>query len=412
MGRQKMRAELAAAVTDGDLSPREQYRMILKAKQVLSPSDFEGFQRTLDRVASKGNPLAGDPSPRLASLRSNPRGMIGSEDDGRTIGASYENAEVIPRGEGTPFQDEPALDPMQYGVEGCDDCGGGLGLLGDDGAFFDRVERRGGIGFEAFSSVDAFKGPMDFGTNGNFGVRFGVNGGIPISQRLGIGLQGGTSATLADFHGIPFDVVGVPSHRTQQFVTVGLFQRLPTAMGDIGWGFAYDWLFDDYLANLTFGQWRVKLAYGINPCNEVGIWAGIRDRGDSFVAELPDGSFSSPFHFRPLTQGNIYWRHTWMNDANLTGRLGIAGAPGAMIIGADGSVPITPRLAAVSSFNYFLPSARGINGQAEEIWNISVGLQFVPGGQNRCSRPRFMPLLPVADNGSFAIREVIQPQPQ
>ena len=38
-----------------------------------------------------------------------------------------------------------------------------------------------GSNVDFFSSVDAFKGPIDIGNaNGNFGVRLGVNAAVPI----------------------------------------------------------------------------------------------------------------------------------------------------------------------------------------------------------------------------------------
>jgi hypothetical protein len=41
----------------------------------------------------------------------------------------------------------------------------------------------------------------------------------------------------------------------------------------------------------------------------------------------------------------------------------------------------------------------------QEIWNVSIGLEWVPGGFRRCGLDRFRPFIPVADNGSFAIRQ-------
>ena len=53
-------------------------------------------------------------------------------------------------------------------------------------------------------------------------------------------------------------------------------------------------------------------------------------------------------------------------------------------------------------------AAGGPDGQTQEIWNVSVGMEFVLGGfGHRCATP-FRPFLPVADNGSLAVREVGQ----
>jgi hypothetical protein len=222
---------------------------------------------------------------------------------------------------------------------------------------------------------------------------------VPVAPRMGVGLQGGISAVLSDFHGTPFTNAG---SRTQEFVTVGLFDRLPFGCGkSLNWGFAYDWLQDDYFALLRFGQWRVKLAFEFSPWDEVGGWAAIPDHGDSGTFENPPSDF---LHFTPLAQGSVYWRHTWANEVSLTGRFGVAEEPGEFVFGADGRAPISRCLSLTGGFTYILPSARGgLGGQSEEIWNVSVGLEFIPAG-NPCIRNRFSPLLPVADNGSFAVR--------
>ena len=122
---------------------------------------------------------------------------------------------------------------------------------------------RGPLGFlgslELFSSVDAFKGPMDVaGANGNFGLGMGLNLTIPVARRLGIGFQAGTNVIMSDFHGTLFTNSGI---RTQNFTSLGFFQRVPQEYGSLNWGFTYDWLFDDYYDKFNFGQWRVKLGW-------------------------------------------------------------------------------------------------------------------------------------------------------
>ena len=131
------------------------------------------------------------------------------------------------------------------------------------------------IDVDVFSSVDAFKGPMDLGNaNGNFGMRLGVNAAVPVLPRLGVGLQAGTSAVLSNLKGSPYPEPNA-TIRDQIFTTVGMFQRINREEGAFTWGFAYDWLFDDYYSNFHFGQWRVKAAWEFDPCNEIGISGGL-----------------------------------------------------------------------------------------------------------------------------------------
>ncbi len=122
--------------------------------------------------------------------------------------------------------------------------------------------RRHWLSLELFSGIDAFKGPLDVGNaNGNFGVRLGVNGAVSVLQRLGVALQAGMAADLSNLKGSPYPFPNA-TIRDQIFTTVGMFQRINRDDGGaFTWGFAYDWLFDDYYANFHFGQWRVKGEY-------------------------------------------------------------------------------------------------------------------------------------------------------
>jgi hypothetical protein len=45
-------------------------------------------------------------------------------------------------------------------------------------------------------------------------------------------------------------------------------------------------------------------------------------------------------------------------------------------------------------------------GSREEFWNVTAGVAYYPGGKARATSVcghRWMPLVPVADNGSFAL---------
>ena len=52
-GRQKLREELTAALAKGHLSRMGQYHLLVHAKEVLSAEDLQGFERTLDRLATE-----------------------------------------------------------------------------------------------------------------------------------------------------------------------------------------------------------------------------------------------------------------------------------------------------------------------------------------------------------------------
>jgi hypothetical protein len=410
--RQKIRTELATAVADGHLSRLDQYRILLEAREVLPPEDLPGLERTLNRLASAQQPSGpahqrlliadraageetvapGTPTPMPATKSQPPDGTMVSE---------------------SPFVEEQPGDvsemPMEEGMVEQGRHRGRLGLLS---LRDEKTDEERSLNFEFTTAVEAFKGPLDFADfNGNFGFELGVNGAVPLLPRMGLGLQAGANVVLSDFHGFEVYDYGpnAVGSRTQEFTSVGLFQRVPWRDGSLAWGFTYDWLFDHYYDNFTFTQWRIKLAWEANPWNEFGGWATLRERGDTGAIDSQIiGTFSN-LHFRPLEQGNWYWRHTWCNEVSLTGRLGFAQFPGAVITGVDGKVPISPRLALTSSFAYVIPSGKGVAAAAlpgaAEFWNVSMGLEFVPGGFRRCSPNRFAPLLPVADNGTMMIKE-------
>jgi hypothetical protein len=226
-------------------------------------------------------------------------------------------------------------------------------------------------------------------------------------QRLGVGFQAGMAADLTNLKGSPYPFPNA-TIRDQIFTTVGMFQRINRGdCGAVTWGFAYDWLFDDYYANFHFGQWRVKGEYEADAYDAFGVQASIAEHG-STEDTLVD-IFGNPLiiSFKPLTQGYLYWTHTFENCASVTGKFGVAERPGNFIFGTDGCVPVSRNVALTGGFTYIMPNTgAGPLAQTQEMWNVSVGIELVPGGFRRCGAASLRPFLPVADNGSFAIREV------
>jgi len=252
------------------------------------------------------------------------------------------------------------------------------------------------------TTVDAFQGPMDLdGLNANYGVRFAVNGALPISRAFGIGAQAGTSGVIADFYGTEFTG---SRERTQNFTTVGVFQRLCLGGRALKYGLAFDWLFDEYYASFTMSQWRVKVAYEVSPVAEIGLWSTIPNDGDHALLGI-DPQVPVLNAFKPFAQGSLYWQRCWANGTTTTTYAGIAEEPGEWVFGGDARIPMGPRLAFVGNVHYIAPSAEGVPAQEEEVWNVSLGLEWTPGAcANRCRVGQFRPLFRLADNGLFAVR--------
>ncbi len=411
LGRQKIREELSAALAKGYLTRMDQYHILLHAKEVLSENDLHGLEQTLNRLAMQQAMARGAATAkRLPAIEPHSR----DNEPAIITPSKYEevkSGDSPVKGEpqftrpnaasDTPFVEEvpaSARKPtMNLDCEDPEACGC------DSEDFFPRLRW---IDIDFNSSVDGFKGPVDLGNaNGNFGLESSVNAAIPIVSRLGLGLQAGTSTVLSNLKGSPYPEPNDTS-RYQLFTTVGIFQRLNRECGSFTWGFAYDWLFDDYYSDFQFSQWRVKGAWEINPCNEIGIAAALPDRGSSGTIPNFVGGFDT-VNFRPITQGYLYWRHTWENNASLTGRLGLAERPGEFLFGAESRVPLTSHTSLTSNFSYIMPNAAGGPiGQTQEIWNVSVGLELELGGFGRCGSPHFQPFIPVADNSSLAVRQM------
>ncbi|HYW77940.1 MAG TPA: DUF6666 family protein, partial [Thermoguttaceae bacterium] len=174
--------------------------------------------------------------------------------------------------------------------------------------------------------------------------------------------------------------------------------------GKMKWGFAYDWLHDDYFDSITLGQWRVKLAYDWDCTNEIGLWANIPERSSAAWVDVAgtQGRFE---RFEAVAQGNFYLRHFWENGAESTHWIGMAEKPGGFIIGSRGRIPMGNYLSLIGDFNYITPSEGGVNGQDKEMWQMAIGIEITPGCRPLGCRDRAStPLLPLANNGTFAVR--------
>ena len=269
-----------------------------------------------------------------------------------------------------------------------------------------------------FGAADGWKGPIDDDWNNNFGFRFGANLGLPLWQEKGLGFQFGTSYGLYDFHGRG---AGENSSIEEQwFITTGLFHRCnfgESQGGDrISWGAVYDHMITDNSGEqaweVDLGQFRGQIGYALDPTNEVGLWGAFNPGTDDDLDDN-DGGPTPDDTIRPLDQISLFWRHTWCSAADTMLYIGLAEDPGEFVFGARGQVPLSPSCALFGGFHYILPSTAGGGFHAgrddvfaEEFWNVSVGVAFYPGakaGSRSVCDHRWLPLLPVADNGSFVI---------
>jgi hypothetical protein len=270
-------------------------------------------------------------------------------------------------------------------------------------------------------SLEGYKGPLDFGLVGNFGGRAGINWGFPLLRSWGIGGQLGASLGAADFQGnaaqdfanIFGDVGESQEARSQVFVTAGVFHRACPVDGGWNFGIAYDSLIDDYYEENYLTQWRGEIGYVLGPRAAVGVWGAIRDRGDGlrYINGFPP---EIQLEFGSVEQVSVFLDGKWACGMDSRVYVGIAEEPGELVVGLRFRCPMNDWLALVASGTYVNPSVSGDGdfesfpggGLQEEFWNLSIGLSFFPGGKARScgvAGQRYMPLLPVADNGSFLV---------
>jgi hypothetical protein len=431
IAKQQIRAELAASITDGKLSRIEQRSILLKGKKVLSPDQLRGLLATTNRLVGSTSHIPGEISEdifdeqsfekigRATLTRTNSKEYadtaayeesLKAADEPLKIDASPFKEEIVPIQPAKPLSTMTPVQQFQKDCNDCDNdydagCGEEVGDCGSLPAYECKLFNYMPMlysdvmsNISLTTSVDAFKGPMDLdNTNGNFGINFAFNSGIPVFKQRGVGIQVGTSGVLSDFHGTNFTGSTI---RQQNFTTVGIYRRNPSMARGVNFGFAFDWLRDQYYASVDMSQWRVQLSYELNSYEEVGILACIPNDGETVV--LGNGVSE---RFKPVAYGNLFYTRNWKSGRSLTGWIGVAEEPGAFIFGGSGRIPLTERLALVGNLNYVLPSASGVGGQDEEMWNMSMGIELRPSPMTRrCGSSRFAPLFSLANNGTFAIR--------
>jgi hypothetical protein len=303
---------------------------------------------------------------------------------------------------------------------GCGDCGDSCGDgCGDCGyPCFTPGFCWGPRNLSIFGGVQGFKGPRDRGRNGNFGFNEGINWGAPLGDPWGCGYQLGFQALQSNFSGnqVGFGSVAnttnaaETSDRHQYFVTAGIFRR---AEYNLEWGVAFDLMHDTYYQNADLKQLRTEVGWWFTPCCEIGYSGAYRLTSDTITNSFGrniDGKLD------PTDQFVAFARHVFENGGE--GRIW-AGATGDGdgLVGADCWIPLGNGFALQNSFNYLSPklfrgnaadSTTGVQtgGEINESWNLSINLVWYIGKNAQdVASSCYRPLLPVADNGQFMVRE-------
>jgi hypothetical protein len=310
----------------------------------------------------------------------------------------------------------------------CDSC-----VVGDR-PLVDWLRRPGGEGWFqntlVFLAADGWKNILDDDHNNNFGFRTGFNMGVRMPGDSALGGQIGISYGAYDFHGREQPLQSLfPDLRLsrddpieqQVFGTAGVFKRSDVTCGDpLAWGAVYDVMMSrcagDAADRLKLAQLRGYLGYALNERNEIGTWAAVRIMSDRPVRQTIRPGLTETVEVNVTDQANLFWHRTWASGGDTMAYGGWADDPGSVVLGLTGRVPLNGHLALFGNAHYIVPSTTGGDNHptigtddifTQEAWNVSFGVMFYGGGKavsSDVSGPAGLPLLPVADNGTFSFQ--------
>ena len=296
---------------------------------------------------------------------------------------------------------------------GCNDgcgngCGNGVGDWLDNTQVFsgaDTYKSLGDSGLTGFS-------PLPFSLGNSFGAVTGFNTGLRLGESR-VRAQVGASYGVYDLKGrTTVAPIKDDSLEQQVYLTGGFYKRSDVCAGDrISWGTVYDQFIGHQWGwannEVKLGQFRSIVGYALNETNEIGLWGTMHINKDTASLGFPPGAVLT--NIRAMNQSNAYLRHQWAFGGNSMMYVGAFDRAdlASWQLGMINLAPVSKSTSLFGNFTYVVPSsATGLVGASEEQWNVSAGLVFYLG-RNAVSRNvsgnRGMPLLPVANNGSFLI---------
>jgi uncharacterized protein DUF6666 len=267
-----------------------------------------------------------------------------------------------------------------------------------------------------FFGYDSWRGVSD-GTWQHNGLHAGANFGAHLgqfSELTGIGLQVGGSAGVYDWVGTDYRMSSNDQSLVQGFLTYGFFRR---ASENSRWSAAVvqDWMYVDnfsvFAEDPMLSQVRGQFGYLLSPATEIGVSGAWRTQSDT--RDTPD---FGPVTWRSVNHISAFWHYQWSPGGPDTvislgmpesERLTGDGSLGDYVVSAAGNAPLSDRVTLYSLITYLHPSASpGTQGAKEDAWAFVLGLSYSHGGYARShtvAGRRWMPLLPVANNGYFLV---------
>jgi hypothetical protein len=301
------------------------------------------------------------------------------------------------------FDSAGSFGDVPCGDTSADDCGCGYGSAWSNTA--------------VFFAGDGWRTRADDDYPGSFGFRTGFNTGLgwwdsPIRLQIGGSYAGyDLSGRDGDFGSGGADDA---SAQQQLIFTGGVYRRSDVCAGDrLAWGGVIDTLYDSRFGEeadeIFLSQFRFVAAYAWDECNEFGVWGAFRGNWQRLTTDFGDN-----FRVRGLDQVNFFWHRNWAFGGDTWLSVGGGEDPAEWILGLAGQAPLSQSVALFGGVTWGIPSAPagdqfGGAGQnySEEYWNVSFGIVWYPGckaARDTVSGHAGLPLLPVADNGSFLVK--------
>jgi len=256
-----------------------------------------------------------------------------------------------------------------------------------------------------FAGAHGFKGTADLGRNGNFGLHEGLNYSAPLGGPWNIGYQVGVQVVHSDFAGhqtltwFGQDQVTNAS-RAQMFFTAGLFRRPECDRWQ--WSVLFDWMHDDYYVDSDLLQVRHEISFFIDDQREIGYMGMYGVKDDSLLLRDYGEQERLYLNLSVLDRYAMFYRWHFCRGGEGRFWAGVSGY-GDGLIGGDVLLPLDRSLALEANFAYLAPnSGRGVDGQRDEHWSVSIGLVWYPGRPvDEALGDLFRSVQGVADNTSM-----------
>lgn len=247
--------------------------------------------------------------------------------------------------------------------------------------------------------VHGFKNPINRDQDGSFGFHGGVNLGMPLS-RLSCGLfsgQIGINSVQSNFSGSSFTDQG----RNQLFVTTGIFRRVDYGLQG---GMVYDYLQDEWYANVGISQLRGELSWVYQSGNTFGFRFAhglATDTGNGLLVDEGGNQTVVTESWRANDTYRFFFRKLICDGEGYLDFTAGYTEEDQTLFAIDFNTPIRGMMRFYGGFTYLLPEQNILaRTNSEETWNVMMGLQFSPYKRRGYCRYN-VPMFDVADNGSF-----------